>query len=157
MKKKLALILCVVMALTMLCGCDGDAKVKPEKAQQLYEEMNIQPIDEMNTELTLLENIWYSEQTYDEEYDQEYMSGKEEAYTMNYAIDTDEETCNEIAENYVDYLYAEGYECLTDIDGMSGIFVFLGNGEYVINVASVGEMQWEGYEGQCGITIIVYK
>jgi len=30
-------------------------------------------------------------------------------------------------------------------------------GDYIMLIVSVGEMQWEGYEGQCGITITVYK
>jgi len=158
MKKKITLILCVVMVLTMLCGCGEDGKwVKPEEVQRLYADMDIQSIDEMNTELTLLEDVLYDTEIYDEEFDPKYMTDIKESYTTYYVIDSDEENCNRITQNYVDYLYAEGYECIANVETMSGPFVTVEKGDYIMLIVSVGEMQWEGYEGQCGITITVYK
>ncbi len=155
MKKKFALILCVVMALTMLCGCDQ--KVSLKKYQQLFEDMGILRMDEVSPELTSCKDH-YKDEVYHDEFDPEYMTDKENVYSGYYVIDMDEEESYPLFEKYEEYLLGEGFVCVNGgKEGKAYDYVVMENGENLMRIDWYGIIQWEGYEGKSGMAVLVYE
>lgn len=155
MKKKITLILCVVLALTMLCGCDQ--KVSLKKYQQLFADMGILRMDEVSPEITASKER-YKDEVYHDEYEQKYMVDKEYSYSGFYVTDMDEEEAYQLYEKYVEYLLDEGFVCVNDgREGKAYDYAVMEKDDDLLRVDWYGIIQWKGYEGKCGMAVIVYK
>ncbi|MBR5597317.1 MAG: hypothetical protein IKW30_07915 [Lachnospiraceae bacterium] len=150
MKKRIIMLLLVmIMGLLPACGKD-DAVMSEDEIQDMYQEVGIQSIDEMEDGVSVafvreVSGMMGEESDYGIYYKQIVGEDADESqvyYRCLYGLGDDEAAAEDMVERYCEYLLSEGYE-LTELGVLKEHKVYAKENVAIVEIGIVGDLRNE--------------